>query len=245
MFIISEIFPQHGGSLETAEQMILQSKMNGASAVKVQLYPADMFGSERSYLELGFEDLKKLKSFADRLNIDLFATPFTLERLEWCMHLDLKYLKVASRMHKEDPALVESIMKKNKPVFVSIPHDYDTGKIEKQDHAIYLYCIPKYPTLIDEVTIPDFQNSLFSGISDHSPGVGAALFASAHGAQYLEKHFTLSHSFQNKTEKAHFGSMTAEELALIKKISREFEMIQGARCTDRSRPVRTTTGSNP
>ena len=36
MFIISEIFPQHGGSLEVAEQMILQSKMGGADAVKVQ-----------------------------------------------------------------------------------------------------------------------------------------------------------------------------------------------------------------
>ena len=36
--IISEIHPQHMGSMEEAKRMILQSKMGGAQFVKVQLY---------------------------------------------------------------------------------------------------------------------------------------------------------------------------------------------------------------
>ena len=89
MFVISEIFPQHGGSLEVAEQMILQSKMAGADAVKVQLYGANQFGAERAYLELNFDGLKRLKEYGERVGIDVFATPFTEERLEWCKELDL------------------------------------------------------------------------------------------------------------------------------------------------------------
>ncbi|PCJ89570.1 MAG: hypothetical protein COA57_01495 [Flavobacteriales bacterium] len=228
MFIISEIFPQHGGDLNVAEQMILQSKIAGVDAVKVQLYTATMFGAERAYLELSFDGLKRLKEYGERIGIDVFGTPFTKERLEWCVELDLKYLKVAARMHAESPNLVESIMSKNKPTFVSIPSDYDVSKVKKYEHATYLYCIVKYPTRVDETSMPDFSNSIFSGISDHTLGISAPLYASAHGAKYLEKHFTLSYAHQKETEKAHLGSMTMEDLATIKKLSTEFEMIRKA-----------------
>lgn len=228
MFVISEIFPQHGGNLDVAEQMILQSKMGGASAVKVQLYEANQFGPERAYLELNFEGLKRLKAYADRLNINLFATPFTRERLEWCMNLEMKYLKVPARMHGENPSLAEEILSKQKITFVSIPSDYDVSKIKVQKHAIYLFCIAKYPTLLDETRFPDFNKSIYSGFSDHTVGISAALYASAHGAKYLEKHFTLSYSGQKNTEKAHLGSMTVDDLVQIKNFSSGFELIQGS-----------------
>lgn len=226
MYIISEIFPQHSGSIEVAEQMILQSKLAGAEAVKVQLYEATQFGAERAYLELSYDGLKHLKAYADHLRIDLFATPFTMERLEWCVDLKLPFLKVAARMHRESPDLVNAIMKQQIPTFVSVPEDYDLSELKKYDHATYLYCILKYPTRLDESSFPDFENSIFSGISDHSLGNAAALYASAHGATHLEKHYTLRKSFQYETEKAHLGSMTMEDLILIKNTAREFEIIR-------------------
>ncbi|MDZ4824638.1 MAG: N-acetylneuraminate synthase family protein [Flavobacteriales bacterium] len=228
MFIISEIFPQHSGSLEVAEQMILQSKMAGADAVKIQLYTATQFGAERAYLELSKDGLKRLNDYALTLRIPLFATPFTLDRLEWCIDLDLPYLKVAARMHRESPELVKKIMSYKKPTFVSIPSDLDTGEVKKYDHSIYLYCVMKYPTRVDEFQMPDFSNSLFHGISDHTLGNAGALFASAHGAQYLEKHFTLRKSFQYETEKAHLGAMNMDDLAEIKQTAFEFERIRKA-----------------
>lgn len=228
MFIISEIFPQHSGDLEVAEQMILQSKMAGANAVKVQLYTATQFGAERAYLELNYDGLARLKKYADTLNMPLFGTPFTMDRLDWCIDLKLPYLKVAARMHKESPELVEKIMSYKIPTFVSIPSDYDPDLVKKYDHAIYLYCIVKYPTRVDEFSMPDFKKTIFSGISDHTLGISGALYASAHGAKYLEKHFTLKHSQQFETEKAHLGSMDMKELAEIKNIAKEFEMIRKA-----------------
>jgi sialic acid synthase SpsE len=226
MFVISEIFPQHSGNLEVAEQMILQSKLGGADAVKVQLYEAEQFGKERAYLELSKDGLKRLKEYADRLNIPLFATPFTFERLDWCVDLDLPYMKVPARMHRENPDLVNAILDVGKTTFVSVPSDFPLSDISKKENGIYLHCVLKYPTPLDELEVPQFNNAFFDGISDHSIGIAGALFAAARGARYLEKHFTLSKSFQMGTEKAHVGGMTMEDLLLIKSLSREFEFIQ-------------------
>ena len=232
MFIISEIFPQHGGDLYVAEQMIQQSKLGGANAVKVQLYPGDMFpaqdGTPKDYLDLDFQGLKRLKEYADRISIDLFATPFTSERLGWCLDLGLKYLKIAARMHSEQPALVDEILGNGIPTFVSIPAAMAIENYKTENHATYLYCVSKYPTRLDELSFPDFGQSIFSGVSDHSIGISGALMASSRGASVLEKHFTLSHSFQVKTEQAHLGAMTMGELAMIKNISTDFEKIRSA-----------------
>ena len=226
MFIISEISPQFHGETAVAEQMILQSKMAGANAIKVQLYDGVQFGTERAYLSMSFEQLKHLKKFADNLNIPLFATPFTMERLEWCMKLELPYLKVAARMHEQMPELTAEIMKQKVPTFVSIPAETNPDTIEKFDHAKYLFCVVKYPTRVDEIQLPNFENSCFDGLSDHTLGNAGALYAAAHGAQILEKHFTLRHSFQFATEQAHLGSMDANDLALIKNTAREFGIIR-------------------
>ncbi len=226
MYIISEISPQFHGNEKVAEQMILQSKMAGADAVKVQLYNDSQFGSERAYLSMPFDQLERLKKFADSVNMDLFATPFTMDRLEWCMKLDLPYLKVAARMHEQMPKLTAEIMKQKVPTFVSIPSEINPDTIEKFDHAKYLYCIVKYPTRVDEFSMPDFNKSCFEGISDHTLGNAGALYASAHGAKYLEKHFTLRNSHQFATEQAHLGSMTAADLSVIKNTAKEFEMIR-------------------
>jgi sialic acid synthase SpsE len=232
MFIIAELFPQYGGDLDVAERMILECKLGGASAVKVQLYPADMFpgddGVSRSYLELSRDGLKRLKDYADRVGIDLFATPFTEERLRWCTDLDLRYLKVASRMHTESPALVEAILATGKPTFVSVPAERGLDQVVQAENATYLCCVGKYPTRLDEVHVPEFAPGGFAGISDHSIGIAAVLFAAAHGATVVEKHYTISKAWQRPTEKAHLGSMTLDDLRTIVGLSSELELVAAA-----------------
>ncbi len=233
MFIISEISPQFGNDLDVAEQMILQSKMAGANAAKLQLYPAEMFASEPvdPYVksrELDFEAFKRLKAYGDRVGLPVFATAFDEERLEWCIELEQKYYKIAARQHRESPELAERIVSLGKTVFVSVPSDYDTSAIRRRENCIYLHCVVKYPALLEDVVIPDFSGGLFQGISDHSPGVTAALLAASRGARYLEKHFTIDHAGQRDNEKAHFGAMTLEELRDIKRISSAMERVLAA-----------------
>jgi len=228
MFIISEISPQHGGDIEVAEQMIMQSKMAGANAIKVQLYDPEQFNKPESH-RMTKDELKRLRDFGNHLNIPVFATAFAPKFLDWCVDLDLSYYKVAARMHVGFPELTRDVMSLGKPTIVSIPSDMpqeEVDKIEIVDHAIYLYCVVKYPTLLEEFKMPDFQNSRYHGISDHSLGNSAALFASAHGATHLEKHFTTKTSLQRNGEMAHLCSMTAEDMREIKTISEEFEMLR-------------------
>lgn len=228
MFIISEISPQYGGDIEVAEQMVLQSKLNGANAIKIQLYDPEDFNKPESHRP-NWDEVVRLKEYSDRLNIPLFATPFSSKYLEWCEKLDFEYMKVAARMHVGFPELTRDIMSVNKPTFVSIPSDMEQSQVDEieiVDHATYLYCVVKYPTLLEEFEMPDFSKSRFSGISDHTLGNSAALFASAHGATYLEKHFTLSQSQQRTGELAHLCSMTAEDLKTIDCTAREFERLR-------------------
>ena len=71
----------------------------------------------------------------------------------------------------------------------------------------------------------DFKPGVYDGLSDHSLGIAASLLAAARGARYLEKHFTLSKTWQKMTEKAHLGSMDQADLQLIKNISEDFALM--------------------
>ena len=229
MFIISEIAPQFGDDLDLAEQMIFQSKLAGAKAAKLQLYPAEMFFENPSpYIksrELNFDDFKRLKEYGDSIGIPVFASAFTDEMLEWCIDLQQKYYKIAARTHRENPELVEKVLAQKERVFVSVPSDLDPKEIKIQDNCIYMHCVSQYPTLLEDVIIPDFKNSIFDGISDHSIGISAALCAAAKGATVFEKHFTISLALQRSNEKAHVGGMDRHQLEQIATLSREIAMI--------------------
>ena len=231
MFIISEISPQFGSDLDLAEQMILQSKYCGANAVKLQLYPHDLFsrqdGLSVKYRELSYEGFKRLKLYGDKIGIDVFATAFTEDRLEWCSDLNQKYYKVAARQHIENPHLVRKILEMGKETFVSIPLGWDDHVKFENYKCIFLFCINKYPTLLHEMTLPhNFNPGIHDGLSDHSLGIAAAVLAAARGARYLEKHFTLSKTWQKSTERAHLGAMDHNDLQLIKNISEDFELME-------------------
>tara|TARA_B110001454_G_C12651119_1_gene405448 strand:+ start:119 stop:829 length:711 start_codon:yes stop_codon:yes gene_type:complete len=230
MFIISEISPQFSGSIDLAKRMIYHSFLSGASLIKLQLYPKNMFsndGLDRSYLELSFENFKMLKEYGDQIGIEVFATPFTDETLKWCLDLKVKYLKIASRTHDENPELVEKIINQNILTFVSLSDKNidQVNKFKNYKNLILLYCISNYPTLLSEAKIPgSFEK--FDGISDHSLGISYALKACALGAKYLEKHFTLNKNLQRNTEKGHLGAMDPNDLKLIKEITDEMELIE-------------------
>ena len=66
--IISEVYPQHNGSINELKRYILLSKLGGASFVKLQLYSSEkLFGNkDRNYLDVKFDELKSLKEFSDQ-----------------------------------------------------------------------------------------------------------------------------------------------------------------------------------
>lgn len=231
MYIISELHNQYSGDIRTAEQMILQSKLAGAHAVKVQLFdPIRLYGTtEREYLSLTHEETVRLQRFAASLGIDFFASFFDEERLKWCLELDMPVLKIASIAVERYPDLCERAVATGKRVLMSLGKwDWKAKGLPFQAPNVeYLYCVAKYPALLEDVDMPDFGSSEFVGFSDHTVGTAAAMYAIARGARVLEKHYTLSPMLQRSTELAHYGSMTMEDLAQIRAFSDAIAILRG------------------
>tara|TARA_R110000824_G_scaffold8338_2_gene37684 strand:+ start:681 stop:1391 length:711 start_codon:yes stop_codon:yes gene_type:complete len=225
VYIISELCGQWGGSVERAEQMILQSKMAGANAVKVQLWDTyRMLGDNRElweYLSMTKEQFLRLKEFADRLNIDFFASAFHQDRLGWLLEAGIKTNKIASSLFRIDFDLAKEMVEEYdfEKTFVSL------GRWEKEEFPFgekegltYMHCVSKYPHERNEAfkLMPEkFEGSLL-GYSDHSIGIDACVEAAKRGAIYIEKHFTIDQSLQCSTESAHVCSMDFKELSQLR-----------------------------
>ena len=76
--IITEIHPQHMGSMSEVERMILQSKISGADIVKVQLYSSKKLfnDTEREYLDISKKELTHIKNYCENIGIELSASIF-------------------------------------------------------------------------------------------------------------------------------------------------------------------------
>jgi sialic acid synthase SpsE len=223
VYIVSELCGQWGGSVRKAEQMILQSKMAGANAVKVQLWDTyRMPGDNRElweYLTMSRRQFKRLHNFSKKLNIDFFASPFHEDRFDWIIKEKIKTNKIASSMIEWDFDFCKKMIDSGIQTYCSL------GKWDKKDfpfdnkNVLYMHCYAKYPHTYKEAVeqMPLEFNSPLIGYSDHSIGIGACVEAVTRGATVLEKHFTLDHDLQCKTESAHTCSMDYDGLCNLRK----------------------------
>lgn len=218
IYIISEICGQWGGSVRKAEQMILQSKIAGANAVKIQLYDTyKMPGTNRErweYLSMTKEVFLRLKLFCESLNIDFFASAFDKERFEWISDAHLKKNKIASAMLGLDFELCREMVESNMLTFCSLGRWTDKDLPFSQSNVIYFHCLPKYPHYYEEALsrMPLKFESPLLGYSDHSIGLKSCFDAVDRGAKFIEKHFTLDHNLQSELESAHICSMNVKQL---------------------------------
>jgi sialic acid synthase SpsE len=215
--IISEIHPQHFGSMEEICRMVLCSKIGGADFVKVQLYDSKKLfnNNDRKYVEFNFDEFKYISEYSKNIGIKLFASVFNEEKIKWCEDLDLELYKIAS-VSIQNKNLCNKIIKMNKRVIASL------GAYKKKilpfnnRNVEYLYCVSEYPTSLEKIKMPDFNKSHFSGFSDHTVGLAAAVYAISRGAKIIEKHFSLNKSLGCETEKAHVCSMDLEDLKKLR-----------------------------
>jgi len=221
--IISEIGINHNGDFRKIEELIRQSAIGGADYAKFQLYDSiRVFGDEsRKKNEFTFDQVKMIKSICDVHNIEFFASVFDEEKIDWCEELGVKLYKVASRTVVKEPALCERIIETGKPVYISLGMWKNKWMPFKNKNVKYFNCISKYPT-----SFLDFKkfsyNDKIVGFSDHSYGPAYALYNIAHGAQVIEKHFTLNKGMEGND---HIGSMDLAELKAIKEYGQQFDNI--------------------
>jgi sialic acid synthase SpsE len=218
VYIISELCGQWGGSVRRAEQMILQSKIAGADAVKVQLWDTyRMPGDRRSrweYLSMTREQFLRLKSFADNLHIDFFASAFHRDRFQWILDADIGVNKIASMSLGHDFELCQEMVDTKIKTYCSLGGWDKEGYPFDNENVEYFHCVSKYPHALEEAVelMPQKFDERLVGYSDHVIGTEACKEAVRRGARIIEKHFTTDKNLQCKTESAHICSMDMHEL---------------------------------
>ena len=228
--IVAEIGINHGGIISLAKDMIDVAKACGADVAKFQLYSPGSLLDKENYsssdwevicsAELSRWSVDHLFGYCESVGIEFMASAFDLERLGWLEALDVKRHKIASRSIY-DLLYVEAVQNTNKPYIVSLGmvKDEPDAWREINERVIMtditqhmLYCVSEYPALLHHVELPAFHDNVsrgFTGFSDHTVGLTAAMIAIAKGAGLIEKHFTFD---KNVNGPDHAGSMNTVEL---------------------------------
>lgn len=187
-------------------------------------------------LEITQDQTMELKRYCEACDLIFLTTPFDEYSLNLLDDLDVDAYKVSST-DVTNLSFLKEVAGKGKPVFLSTGMTYLT-EVEmalremtplNQD-IMLMQCTANYPIRDDEANlsvIGSYRESfgVLSGYSDHTVGVGAAPYAVAAGAKFIEKHFTLDKSLPGPDHKASLGP---EELKAFVREVRRAESFMGS-----------------
>jgi len=226
IFLIAEIGLNHNGDLDTAKEMIRQSALSGADAVKFQTYVPELMYSvyTKSLLEKGKDDIQNrdiidffakycfsffqyeiLKKTAEEYGVLFFSAPFDVESVDLLEKLDVKIYKIASSEITHE-RLIDRISLTGKPVIISTGMSYENEiervieMIQGRNKGVLLHCVSLYPLKNEKAGLSRMpllrKFGLPVGFSDHSPSIELAVFSAYMGASVIEKHFTLARDYE-------------------------------------------------
>lgn len=242
VFIIAEAGVNHNGELGMALRLCDAARAAGADAVKFQTFRAhdlvvpgaptaqyqarqtgqsDQFEMLRQ-LELSQGQHEAIKAHCDRIGIEFFSTPFSVDALDMLVNLGVARVKLSSGelTHR---ALVERAAQARLPLVISTGmatmHEIrealqwvGAARGDLQDVTV-LHCTSAYPAPDGALNLRAIASmardlGVAIGYSDHSLGIEAPLAAVALGATVIEKHLTLDRSLPGPD---HSASLEPEE----------------------------------
>ncbi len=187
-------------------------------------------------LEITFDELKELQKEANKHNIIFFATSHINEKSnDFLASIKVPMIKFAAGDIINIPALTHAATKKI-PLILSTGmanlQEIDTAvkaiESQGQKEMVLLHCTSNYPTKFEHVnlkamlTMMQHYPDIPIGLSDHSLGITVPIAATALGARFIEKHFTLS---KDRPGPDHRVSVDPEELR---------QMVEAIRNTEKS-----------
>ena len=217
--VIAEIGINHGGSIQTAFEMVDAAKRAGAEVVKHQTHIVEdeMSGAAKKVIpgnadvsiyeimdkcSLNETDEINLKNYVESKGMIFISTPFSRAAVERLERMNVSAYKIGSGECNNYP-LLEHIAQFGKPIILST----GMNTIESVSKAVAIfdrYKVPLallhttnlYPTPPELVRFgamtelhEAFPNQVF-GLSDHTISNHACFGAVALGASIIERHFT-------------------------------------------------------
>ncbi len=227
--IVAEIGWNFLGNLNLAKKMIKAAKINGADAVKFQLWNPknlkrgtwDNDGRKKLYIKsyLDHKKFKLLYNYSQKIKIECFASIFSHSDLENHKKVNKKIIKIPSS-EAYDIELIKKAIRYFSRVIVS------TGALNskelkrlcniKSKKLTLLHCVSSYPLENKNINFYKFKylKKKFKnvGYSGHLEGINDALWAIANGACLVEKHFTIDNRLKGRDNKF---SILPEELRKV------------------------------
>lgn len=222
-WIVAEAGINHNGNLDTAMEMVHVAKQAGCDAIKFATLKAAEFCNPEHLITYRYQGMpvtepeiemfrrcelpdtawKEIKQECDRVGIVFFSTPQNESDLALLLEAGVPCVKVGSD-DLTNLALIGSYASHGLPVILSTgmadTRDVLRAVQEANGPLVLLVCTSEYPTPIERAnvarvaTLRTMFQSLPIGYSDHTQGTAAAAAATALGACYLEKHFTLNNA---------------------------------------------------
>lgn len=173
VYVIAEMSANHGGSLDTALQIVREAAKAGADCLKIQTYTADSitidcnneyfqihgglwdgYNLHDLYSEAGtpYEWHKAIKEECEKCGVDFLSTPFDNTAVDFLENLGVEAYKIAS-FELNDIPLIEYAAAKGKPMIMScgmaspeeIQDAVDACKRVGNDQIVLLKCCSEYP----------------------------------------------------------------------------------------------------
>lgn len=173
IYVIAEMSANHGGSLETALQIVREAAKAGADCLKIQTYTADSLTIDCDnaffkisgglwdgyklydlYQDAGtpYEWHKAIKDECEKEGIDFLSTPFDNHAVDFLEGLGAEAYKIAS-FELVDIPLIEYTASKMKPMIIStgmaspeeIQDAVDACKQIGNEQIVLMKCCSEYP----------------------------------------------------------------------------------------------------
>ncbi len=244
-FLVAEIGWNFLGNLNLAKKMIKSAKLNGADAVKFQIWNPDNlkpgpwdYDGRRNLYKKSYLDKKKYKelfNYAKKIDIICFASIWSIDDLKILKSVSNKIVKVPSP-EAYNLKLIKSCLKHFKEVIISCGClSFNELKkilnLKNKKKITVLHCVSSYPLKSNECNFPKFEylKKHFQkvGYSGHQDGIDDAIFAIANNAVMVEKHFTTSKKLRGRDNKFALLPEQFKEISKYRDVFQNFKISKG------------------
>ena len=230
-YFIAEIGINHNGDMKTAMKLIEAAKLAGCNAVKFQKRTPEICVPKNQWqvvrdtpwgkmtyikykkkIEFNLSQYKKLKKYADKLNIDFVVSCWDQEAVNFMQKIKTPFYKIASACIT-DIGLLKLLKKTNKPLIMSTGMSTEAqinkcAKLLGEKNLCIMHCTSSYPSRTDELNlnyIKKLKNKYTKsviGYSGHETNLSSTIAAVVLGAKIIERHITLDRSMWGTDQKS-------------------------------------------
>ena len=213
-FVLAEVASAHGGEVDRALRMLEAAFKMGADGIKFQLFKSELLVVHRhplrkdfDQIELSEKEWRKVLREARGSGLALLVEPFDAPSLAVAEEEGADAYKVHTT-DMENPDFIRTVAAARKPVLFAtggVPEPAVRAALDLADGPVaLLHGFQTFPTPVEEIRYREltawkerFRVPL--GFLDHTDGgsafaLVAPALAIAHGANLVEKHFTLDRS---------------------------------------------------